>query len=105
LRNLRPSRIWIQWARRATSYGTPETPKLISVSTEYDSATLFGYSWIQATSTSTPPHAEDGEKRRKAAGMIDGKLFVIVYHARGDALRITSARRANAQEVRQYERG
>ena len=46
--------------------------------------------------------AEDGETRRKAVGMIDGKLYVMVYAPRGGIGRIISARRANAQETRRY---
>lgn len=44
----------------------------------------------------------DGETRRKAVGLIDGKLFVIVYAARGGTYRIISARRTNATEERAY---
>lgn len=44
----------------------------------------------------------DGEARRKAVGMIEGKLFVVVYNLRGDTRRIISARRANAKETKAY---
>ena len=43
-----------------------------------------------------------GEARRKAVGLIDGRLFVIVYAARGGIYRIISARRTNATEERAY---
>jgi uncharacterized protein len=50
-------------------------------------------------------HDEDGEERRKAVGLIEGRLFVVVYHPRDDSLRIISARRANTKETRCYEGG
>lgn len=43
---------------------------------------------------------EDGEVRRKAVGMIEGRL--VVYAERGDQTRIISARRCNAAEARRY---
>jgi hypothetical protein len=44
----------------------------------------------------------DGEIRRKAVGMIEGKLFVVVYTDRAGVRRIVSARRANAREQKVY---
>ncbi len=44
----------------------------------------------------------DGEARRKAVGLIDGKLFIVVYTNRGGVYRIISARRTNAKEERAY---
>jgi uncharacterized protein len=48
---------------------------------------------------------QDGEKRRKAIGMIEGRLFVVVYVMRGEICRIISARRTNRQEDRIYADG
>jgi uncharacterized DUF497 family protein len=48
---------------------------------------------------------QDGERRRKAIGMIDGRLFTVVYVMRAEACRIISARRANKQEERIYSDG
>ena len=45
---------------------------------------------------------DDDEPRRKAAGVIKGKLFTVVYTLRGAVVRIISARRSNLQEVRRY---
>jgi uncharacterized DUF497 family protein len=45
---------------------------------------------------------EDGEVRRKAVGVIEGRLFTVVYTERGDQTRIISARRCNAAEARRY---
>lgn len=45
---------------------------------------------------------EDGERRRKAVGLIDGRLFAVVYTARDGRIRLISARRCNALEERQY---
>ncbi len=44
----------------------------------------------------------DGEPRSKAVGMIEGRLFVVVFTRRGDAFRIISARRTNTREDRIY---
>lgn len=45
---------------------------------------------------------EDGEVRRKVVGMIEGRLFTVVYAPRGDVTRIISARRCNTAEARRY---
>jgi len=45
---------------------------------------------------------EDGEVRRKAVGVIEGRLFTVVYTERDDVVRIISARRCNAAEARRY---
>ena len=44
----------------------------------------------------------DGEVRRKAVGMIEGRLFTVVYTERDGVTRIISARRCNAKEGRLY---
>jgi len=46
--------------------------------------------------------ANDGELRRKAVGMIEGRIFAVVYTERKSAIRIISARRCNDKESRQY---
>lgn len=46
--------------------------------------------------------AGDKEIRRKAVGVIEGKLFVVVHTERAGVCRIISARRANAMEQRAY---
>ena len=48
-------------------------------------------------------HAEDGETRRKAVGLIEGRLVTVVYTRRGEAVRVISARRANGKERRGYD--
>jgi uncharacterized DUF497 family protein len=45
-----------------------------------------------------------GEARYKAVGEIEGRLHVLVYTKRGQALRIISLRRANGREVKRYEK-
>ncbi|WP_371130478.1 BrnT family toxin [Phenylobacterium sp.] len=45
---------------------------------------------------------EDGEVRRKAVGVIEGRLFALVYAERDGVIRIISARRCNAAEARRY---
>lgn len=44
-----------------------------------------------------------GEERYRLTGKIDGRLFVVVYTPRQDAIRIISARKANQREVKHYE--
>lgn len=44
-----------------------------------------------------------GEDRYQLIGRIEERLFVLVYTPRHDAIRIISARKANAREVKRYE--
>ncbi|PXW67351.1 hypothetical protein C7964_10770 [Loktanella sp. PT4BL] len=44
-----------------------------------------------------------GEERYQLFGRIDERLFVVVFTYRSTAIRIISARKANAREVRAYE--
>jgi hypothetical protein len=44
----------------------------------------------------------EGEARRKAVGLIDSKLFIVVYTDRRGVYRIISARRTNPTEERAY---
>ena len=49
-------------------------------------------------------HRQDyGEDRYRLLGMIDGRVFVVVYTMRGLAIRIISVRKANRKEVGDYE--
>jgi uncharacterized DUF497 family protein len=48
---------------------------------------------------------EDGEPRRKVVGRIQGRLVTVVYTLRGEAVRIISARLANATEKRRHADG
>lgn len=47
---------------------------------------------------------EYGEERFRALGLIDEKVFVVVFTRRNRAIRIISARRANSREVKRYEK-
>lgn len=44
-----------------------------------------------------------GEARYELIGCIEGRLFVLIYTPRHDGIRIISARKANAREVKRYE--
>lgn len=44
-----------------------------------------------------------GEERYQLMGMIEQRLFVLVYTPRPGAMRIISARKANQREVQHYE--
>jgi uncharacterized protein len=46
-----------------------------------------------------------GEDRFKLLGMIEGRIFAVIFTKRQGAIRIISARRANSREVRQHENG
>lgn len=43
-----------------------------------------------------------GEPRFIARGLIDGRLYVLVYTRRGATTRVISLRKANAREVKRY---
>jgi hypothetical protein len=45
---------------------------------------------------------EDREVRRKAVGLIEGRLYVVVYTDRARVRRIISARRTNEMERKAY---
>lgn len=45
---------------------------------------------------------EDGERRFRAIGMVDGKLWTAVHVYRSDAVRMISVRRSNDGERRIY---
>lgn len=44
----------------------------------------------------------DGESRRKAVGVIDGRFYAVVYTRRAGRIRLISARRCNATEEKHY---
>ena len=44
-----------------------------------------------------------GEERFRVLGLLNEKVFVVIYTKRPSAIRIISARRANRREVRRYE--
>ena len=46
-----------------------------------------------------------GEDRYRLMGRIDGRVFVVIYTPRAEAIRIISARKANAREIKRYEAG
>jgi uncharacterized DUF497 family protein len=46
-----------------------------------------------------------GEERYQVLGMIEQRLFHVVYTRRGARMRIISARKANEQEAKLYENG
>ncbi len=47
--------------------------------------------------------ADYGEDRYQLLGRIEGRVFQVVYTLRGQVVRIISARKANAREVKHYE--
>ncbi|MXX23241.1 MAG: BrnT family toxin [Rhodospirillales bacterium] len=70
-----------------------------------------GFDFAYAVRAFLDPHrivAQDrrrdyGEDRYRLLGRIDGRAYIVVYTLRGPAVRIISARKANAKEVADYE--
>ena len=46
---------------------------------------------------------EYGESRRVVVGEVLGRVWVVVYTLRGEAVRLISARKANEREQRRYQ--
>lgn len=46
-----------------------------------------------------------GEDRTRTLGLLDGRLHMLVFTMRGDALRAISLRKANLKEVKRYDQG
>jgi uncharacterized protein len=44
----------------------------------------------------------EGEERFGAVGLVEGRSVTVIYHDRGDARRIISARRARTNEEKDY---
>ena len=69
-----------------------------------------GFDFAYAVRVFFDPHrivAQDrrqdyGEDRYRVLGMIDERAYIVVYTVRGSAIRIISARKANAKEVGNY---
>jgi hypothetical protein len=70
-----------------------------------------GFDFAYAANAFFDPHRsvhadrrrEYGEDRFRLIGRIEERVFVVVFTPRARALRIISARKANAREVRHYE--
>ena len=45
---------------------------------------------------------QEGEQRSKTVGMIDGRIYTVVFTWRGKVRRLISARRSNGREERAY---
>lgn len=43
-----------------------------------------------------------GEERRVVVGMVEDRVWVVVYTRRADAIRLISARKANEREKKRY---
>ena len=56
------------------------------------------FNWLTAIITEDGRH-DYGEVRLKAEGLIEGRLFAVIYTERGPLKRIISLRKANKREV------
>ena len=59
---------------------------------------------LAAASIAPDERNDYGETRYRACGRIDGRLHMLVFTMHGSVLRAISLRRANAREVREYDR-
>jgi uncharacterized protein len=69
-----------------------------SIRSDYAAAVFLDDNRLDLDTT----RAGDGEERRKTIGLIDGRLYTVVYTLRGSVCRLISARRSNAKEGRSY---
>lgn len=67
-----------------------------------DFSEVGAFEWDTAVIQSSP---RGGEIRHAALGFIGERLHYLVYTMRGTNFRIVSLRKANAREMRRYERG
>ena len=69
-----------------------------------------GVSFDYATRVFLDPRRQDGvdkrhrygEERRITVGVIEGRVYVVAYTRRRAAIRLISARKANARETQKY---
>ncbi|MGQ7934677.1 BrnT family toxin [Paraburkholderia sp. D1E] len=59
------------------------------------------FEWDRALDALDDRHAY-GEPRFFAYGLIDGRVYCLVYTLRGETLRVISLRKANKREVNDY---
>ena len=55
-----------------------------------------------AAATIVDDRRDYGEKRYRALGAVAGRFYVIVFTRRGEHIRIISARKANAREIKHH---
>lgn len=68
---------------------------------DFADATRLDWSTAQIV---TDDRRDYGEERLMARGLIDGRLHILVFTLRGDALRVISLRKANGREQARYVR-
>lgn len=44
------------------------------------------------------------EERFRAWGLIDGRLYIVIFTSRRNSMRVISFRKANSREVKKYEK-
>ena len=77
-----------------------------------DNAAKHGVTFLYAAEIFSDPcllvwldtRSNYGEDRYTALGMIEGRVYVVVYTIRKGTLRLISARKANTREVKEYEK-
>ena len=64
---------------------------------------LRGYFLIKNKLIKLDDRRSYGEVRYQVTGLIEGRIYVVVFTPRKEKLRIISARKANKREVQHYE--
>ena len=61
--------------------------------------------FLDANRTISRDHRQDyGEDRYRLLGVIEGRVFVVIFTLRHSTIRIISARKANKREVEAYDK-
>ena len=71
----------------------------------FDFAYAIGVFRDRARVVESDDRFDYGEVRRRVLGLIDGRVYVVVYTMRTARFRIISARKANRREIRHYGAG
>lgn len=85
-----------------TLYAWDEAKRLANIEKHHidflDAAELFEGEYLDR-----PAREVDGEQRRAATGLVEGRFITVIYVIRGEEIRLISARRARDNERRGYE--
>lgn len=86
--------LMIEWdeAKRAANLAKHKTDFVIAERFDWETAIV----WEDA-------RFDYGETRLVAAGLVNGRLHIMVFTERGETTRVISLRKANDKEVRFYE--
>ena len=87
---------------KAVGYDWDETKRADNFAKHgIDFAEVLGFEWDKAL-IAADTRRDYGELRYSAFGLIEDRLFNLVFTARAGGIRVISLRRANRREVRSY---